>query len=159
MTSQQGQHLPYMTCRLSYILQGRPLCFRQISFHMRQVSTSELVTRVLYSVLNILQIIRACKWNRQQWPCGGIESISVAKVYFQIEKRVPSWKWHGKWTTKLHLISECVIVCPYLSSFFQITVDCIEGYPSISLQLGKHIFLSAGEFYFATQSWFLSAAA
>jgi isoleucyl-tRNA synthetase len=33
-----------------------------------------------------------------------------------------------------------------------ITVDCIEGYPSISLQLGKHVFLSAGDFYFASQS-------
>ncbi|CAN6194017.1 unnamed protein product [Urochloa humidicola] len=33
-----------------------------------------------------------------------------------------------------------------------ITVDCIEGYPPISLQLGKHVFLSAGDFYLATRS-------
>ncbi|TVU08293.1 hypothetical protein EJB05_41693 [Eragrostis curvula] len=33
-----------------------------------------------------------------------------------------------------------------------ITVDCIEGYPPISLQLGKHVFLSAGDFYLARQS-------
>ncbi|KAF8658531.1 hypothetical protein HU200_058988 [Digitaria exilis] len=33
-----------------------------------------------------------------------------------------------------------------------ITVDCIEGFPPISLQLGKDVFLSAGEFYLASRS-------
>ncbi|KAG2613221.1 hypothetical protein PVAP13_4KG344900 [Panicum virgatum] len=33
-----------------------------------------------------------------------------------------------------------------------ITVDCIEGYPPINLQLGKHVFLSAGDFYLASGS-------
>jgi len=33
-----------------------------------------------------------------------------------------------------------------------ITVDCIEGYPAINLQLGKHVFLSAGDFYLASRS-------
>nr|ACF86790.1 unknown [Zea mays] len=33
-----------------------------------------------------------------------------------------------------------------------ITVDCIEGYPLIRLQLGKHVFLSAGDFYLASRS-------
>jgi isoleucyl-tRNA synthetase len=35
---------------------------------------------------------------------------------------------------------------------FQITVDCIEGYPPVSLLLGKHVFLSAGDFYLASRS-------
>ncbi|KAF7098584.1 hypothetical protein CFC21_100314 [Triticum aestivum] len=34
----------------------------------------------------------------------------------------------------------------------KITVKCIEGYPPIDLQLGKHIFLSAGDFYQANRS-------
>ncbi|AQK81821.1 Isoleucine--tRNA ligase cytoplasmic [Zea mays] len=33
-----------------------------------------------------------------------------------------------------------------------ITVDCIEGYPPVSLLLGKHVFLSAGDFYLASRS-------
>ncbi|GJN13246.1 hypothetical protein PR202_ga31597 [Eleusine coracana subsp. coracana] len=33
-----------------------------------------------------------------------------------------------------------------------ITVDFIEGYPPIVLQLGKHVFLSAGDSYLARQS-------
>uniref|UniRef100_A0ACD5UJZ9 Uncharacterized protein n=1 Tax=Avena sativa TaxID=4498 RepID=A0ACD5UJZ9_AVESA len=34
----------------------------------------------------------------------------------------------------------------------KITVRCIEGYPPIDLQLGKHVFLSAGDFYQANRS-------
>lgn len=34
----------------------------------------------------------------------------------------------------------------------KITVKCIEGYPPIDLHLGKHVFLSAGDFYQANRS-------
>jgi isoleucyl-tRNA synthetase len=42
--------------------------------------------------------------------------------------------------------------CLKLPLFLQITVDFIEGFPPIDLQLGKHVFLSTGDFYLATRS-------
>lgn len=48
--------------------------------------------------------------------------------------------------------------CLKLPLFLQITVDFIEGFPPIDLQLGKHVFLSTGDFYLATRSWFFFQA-
>lgn len=159
----------YMTCHLSYALQGPPLFYHQIFFHMPQVNlaesrvqlwTAHADTRKFSFVTvwscgqSVNSVIHSLRWNRQQQSCGGVESISSVKVSFQIEEPVPSWKWHGKQSTPNPFsFSESVFLGAYgLSTFFQITVDCIEGYPPISLQLGKHVFLSARDFYLASQS-------
>jgi hypothetical protein len=88
---------------------------------------------------------------------GGVESISSVKVSFPIEEPVPSWKGHGKQSTTPYAFfifrKKKLLLCAHsLPTFFQITVDCIEGYPPVSLLLGKHVFLSAGDFYLASRS-------
>lgn len=77
-------------------------------------------------------------------------SLSRLKHQFQAGKGMVSSHYHQPlFPTGSNEFSVLV----FLSPLFQITVDCIEGYPPISLQLGKQVFLSAGDFYLASRSW------
>ena len=164
----------YMICHLSYTLQGHALFFRQIFLLMPQVNLVDSRVCVQTSSADTryfsFDTLWSCRYSASN-VCmnsdltGNNDHVEALRVYLLSRSlsRLKNQFQAGNGMVSSHSSQPRCIFHPgpicipqFLYVFFclsvQITVDCIEGYPAINLQLGKHVFLSAGDFYLASGS-------